>query len=347
MAVLSWPDLGKEGEVKLLLAPCVEEALGILAEEAETREATFLSKLWHRIPAQDAILDECLQVLAGVALSLWPYWYGERFELGTTAEAQALNCLRAQELSAKRDPAISSTWLKAAINLCQRQRLPLVARVQRSVQVRQLAKAIAPRELTLALATDETEPAPSYLLGLAKAATWLADHSQARLVLVVPSALASHPELASVSYGAILLPASERRDPLEFDSSVQVVMGRKGSPHPFSLVEKKLAERLAADAQLKNLLEFNQTVQSVTGQSFLADLLWREGKLVVEMDGPEHRRPGNYYRDRLRDYELLISGYLVLRIPNELVMSDCERVVEMIHKVVQLRQSKLGSGIEV
>ncbi|MFS8923504.1 hypothetical protein NW863_03355, partial [Synechococcus sp. B60.1] len=94
MAVLSWPDLGKEGEVKLLLAPSVEEALAILAEEAETRETVFVSKLWHRIPAQDVILDECLQVLAEVALSLWPYWYGEKFEPGRTAEAQVLNRLR-------------------------------------------------------------------------------------------------------------------------------------------------------------------------------------------------------------------------------------------------------------
>jgi very-short-patch-repair endonuclease len=63
--------------------------------------------------------------------------------------------------------------------------------------------------------------------------------------------------------------------------------------------------------------------------------------VVVEVDGPEHREPNHYYQDRLRDYELLISGYLVLRIPNELVMSDCERAVEMIRKVVQLQQSRL------
>lgn len=339
MAVLSWQDLGKEGEVKLLLAPCVEEALASLAEEAETRETVFVSKLWHRIPAQDAILDECLQVLARVALSLWPYWYGEKFEPGTTAEVQAHNRLRAQELPAKQDPTIANAWLKAAMHLCQQQRLPLLPGIQRAIQVQQLAKAIAPRELTLALATNETEPAPSYLLGLAKAAIWLADHSQARLVLVVPSALTDHPELASVSYGAIRLPLPERLK--EFDSSVQVVVGCKGSPHPFSPAERKLADRVAADAQLKNLLEFNQTVQSVNGRAFRADLLWREGKVVVEVDGPEHREPNHYYQDRLRDYELLISGYLVLRIPNELVMSDCERAVEMIRKVVQLQQSRL------
>lgn len=219
-----------------MLAPCVEEALASLAEEAETRETVFVSKLWHRIPAQDAILDECLQVLARVALSLWPYWYGEKFEPGTTAEVQAHNRLRAQELPAKQDPTIANAWLKAAMHLCQQQRLPLLPGIQRAIQVQQLAKAIAPRELTLALAANETEPAPSYLLGLAKAAIWLADHSQARLVLVVPSALTDHPELASVSYGAIRLPLPERLK--EFDSSVQVVVGYKGSPHPFSPAEK-------------------------------------------------------------------------------------------------------------
>lgn len=332
-----WEELGNVGEVKVLSSPSVEQTLTLLAEVAEQQDAVLVSKLWHQVPAQETIIDECLSVLAKVALSLWPDWYGKTqwFTQSTVAEEMWLNRLRTQTIS-EVDPSISTPWLKAVVPLCENNIPPRLTKLSRSLQVQQLIKAISPKGLTLALATDDSQLRSMYLLGLAKAASWLADQSKIRVVLLVPTALAHHEELASIGYSALelQLPA-----PTEFlDTSIKVVLGQRGSPHPASHVEQLLAKRLGSDPELRGLLGFNQTVQTVVGHSFKVDLLWEGGKLIVEVDGDEHRGRNHYTADRQRDYELMISGYLVLRISNDQVMSDCERVLEMIRNVVRFRR---------
>ncbi len=52
------------------------------------------------------------------------------------------------------------------------------------------------------------------------------------------------------------------------------------------------------------------------------DLLCREHRIVVELDGPEHRIEPKFGNDRHRDYELLTAGYLVLRLTNDQVAAD-------------------------
>ncbi|MCF2972765.1 DUF559 domain-containing protein [Synechococcus sp. Nb3U1] len=337
MVNFCWEELGNAGEVKVLSSPSVEQTLTLLAEVAEQQDEVLVSKLWHQVPAQETIIDECLSVLAKVALSLWPNWYGQTqwFTQSTAAEEIWLNHLRIQAISVEVDPSISTMWLKAVVPLCENNIPPQLTKLPRSLQVQQLIKAISPKGLTLALVTDDPQPRSMYLLGLAKAASWLADQSKVRVVLLVPTALAHHEELASIGYSALelQLPA-----PTEFlDTSVRVVLGQRGSPHPGSQMEQLLAKRIECDAELKGLFSFNQSIQTTTGQSFKVDLLWEEGKLIVELDGDEHRGRNRYTADRQRDYELVISGYLVLRISNDQVMSDCERVLEMIRNVVRLR----------
>jgi very-short-patch-repair endonuclease len=71
------------------------------------------------------------------------------------------------------------------------------------------------------------------------------------------------------------------------------------------------------------------------------DLLWLKGKVVVEIDGYRHH--GNsfaFVEDRHRDYELLISGYIVLRLSHDEVVSDVEIAVEKIRDVVKFRHSQ-------
>jgi very-short-patch-repair endonuclease len=69
------------------------------------------------------------------------------------------------------------------------------------------------------------------------------------------------------------------------------------------------------------------------------DLLWREGRVVVELDGPEHQDDPNFADDRHRDYELLVAGYLVLRITNNQIETDLQRAIEKIRSVVRFRRS--------
>lgn len=343
MAGFHWQDLGNEGEVKVVASASVEQALTWMAEAAVWENEVLVSKIWHQVPAQETLVEECLGVLAQAALSLWPDWYGQVqfFTQGAVAEERRLNRLCAQTLPPDGDPSISRAWLKAVVPLCEKKIAPRLVDFPRHLQIQQLIKAISPKGLTLALATDDPQPRSLYLLGLAKAAAWLASQGKIRVVLLVPTALAHHEELASVGYQTFELsqPKADRSIDSSLDPSVQVVLGRKGSPHPSSQVEHLLAKRLENDPELRNLLSFNQPVQSVTGRFFKVDLLWEEGKLIVEIDGDEHRERHHYTADRLRDYELMISGYLVLRFSNDQVISDCELVLEMIRDMVKFRRN--------
>ena len=69
------------------------------------------------------------------------------------------------------------------------------------------------------------------------------------------------------------------------------------------------------------------------------DLLWREGRVVVELDGPDHQEDFKFANDRHRDFELLVAGYLVLRITNNQVQTDLQRAIEKIRAVVRFRRS--------
>jgi very-short-patch-repair endonuclease len=60
---------------------------------------------------------------------------------------------------------------------------------------------------------------------------------------------------------------------------------------------------------------------------FKVDALWREQRLVVELDGgPAHSTPAQMYRDRNRDLMLRAAGYRVMRYAWHQVVDQGERV---------------------
>jgi very-short-patch-repair endonuclease len=102
-----------------------------------------------------------------------------------------------------------------------------------------------------------------------------------------------------------------------------------------------MREALRATPDLSGLFEDEITLQLGTlGLTPRVDLLWRDGKVVVEIDGPEHERDPNYGADRHRDYELLVAGYLVLRLTNAEVELDLSRSLEKVRRVVNLRRGR-------
>jgi very-short-patch-repair endonuclease len=109
-----------------------------------------------------------------------------------------------------------------------------------------------------------------------------------------------------------------------------------------SLVEQRLSKMIESDIELTSKFVFNARIDDVSLKSPKVDLLWAEGRLVVELDGPEHRGRRAYRDDRHRDYELLCSGYVVVRIPNEEIIEDFAKALEKIRSVVRLRRSSNG-----
>jgi very-short-patch-repair endonuclease len=108
-----------------------------------------------------------------------------------------------------------------------------------------------------------------------------------------------------------------------------------------SAIERRMREALRAAPDLTGLFEDEVIVQlDVLGFTPRVDLLWREGKVVVELDGAEHERDPNYGADRHRDYELLVAGYLVLRLTNAEVELDLGRSLEKVRRVVNMRKGR-------
>lgn len=78
-------------------------------------------------------------------------------------------------------------------------------------------------------------------------------------------------------------------------------------------------------------------VRTRAGSTFLVDLLWEAGRLVVEVDGyGPHSSRAAFARDRHRDYELAASRYRVLRLTHDEVMMPGTLALEKIRTLIAL-----------
>jgi very-short-patch-repair endonuclease len=74
------------------------------------------------------------------------------------------------------------------------------------------------------------------------------------------------------------------------------------------------------------------------GKPYRLDLFWPAERIVVEVDGPEHRGRLAFADDRHRDVQLQLLGHDVLRFPNELVLSDVQAVITRIARLLRQRR---------
>lgn len=345
-----------ESQVQTFLCDDVGQALDQLttAEAVVDVELCTVTHIWQTLPEPNSAIAEIVQTLADVAYQLWPYWYQHKTftaEDVVTAEQRLLNYFACQDVQAEQ--AVCLPWLKAATSACQHHRAPRLPNFSNVLQLSQLAHAINPKGLVLAVAISDNTPQPDRLLGAARAIRWMVEQTPIRVALLVSEVLADATALDSVRYGAVRVPASTALLAVQTASSSaeetkHVVFPIYGRPHPFSPGEQALAVRLAGDTELSGLFWFNQTVKTVRHSQYLVDLLWAEGRVIIEVDGYRHH--GNEFgfrRDRYRDYELLISSYVVLRLPHDEIVSDIEIAVEKIRDVVRFRRHQLFDPSEV
>jgi very-short-patch-repair endonuclease len=102
-----------------------------------------------------------------------------------------------------------------------------------------------------------------------------------------------------------------------------------------------MASRLGSDPLLGRMFEYNMPVTTIRDSRYQVDLVWLEGKIAVEIDGYRcHSSRFDFANDRHRDYELQLSGYLVLRLPHDSVMADVELAIDKIRDLVKLRMGQ-------
>jgi very-short-patch-repair endonuclease len=111
-----------------------------------------------------------------------------------------------------------------------------------------------------------------------------------------------------------------------------------GRPHPSSLPEQALEAALTR-CEWATGRRWNQVLSShVLDSPVRVDLIWQPERIVVEIDGPEHRGAAHYAADRRRDAHLTLQGYAVLRFTNGQVQHDLEFIVSQIERLVRGRR---------
>lgn len=335
-----------KGQVRLLLTPNVTASMTQIESfrSAWPYPGKVLMHTWDHLPEHQGIIEDVLKLCAHSALAIWPAWYGAQNLLrpthGSQSEAQ-FNTDAACDYLQQQHQHLSLPWIKASIRRCQQAQIPLLSSFPRALQLSQLSLSIDPKDLLLILGIKEEQPTDHSLLSFARAVLWIAKESNARVAIVLSKDLSLHPSLESIQYGALDLfvaptsPQSGIDQPSQGEHTIWPIQGK---PHPFSPGEQALAKRLAGDHELAKLFYFNQTLKTIRDSKYTVDLVWPDGKLVVEIDGYRHH--GNSYAfevDRHRDYELMISGYLVLRLTHNEVERDIELVIEKIRDMVRFR----------
>ncbi|MGY2051956.1 endonuclease domain-containing protein [Methylobacterium sp. JK268] len=258
-------------------------------------------------PNADSVLDRILDDLASLALTLWPHW------------------------PANEAPPVSGPWRKAAAKCAAAGTVPRFRRCARAFELTQLLRVVDPAGVILAAEIDPVAPgraAPVIAAlegGLAHGAACL---------LACPAVPPDLPPYDRILYGAEpVAPAAE---------PVEARFLAPSRAHWASATERRLEEALRRDPEIGPLFSGNETVDLPGYGAPRVDLLWRAGRIVVELDGTEHRGAARFAEDRHRDYELLVAGYLVLRLTNRQVETDLQRAIEKIRAVVRFRRSQGG-----
>ncbi|WP_246102190.1 endonuclease domain-containing protein [Methylobacterium terricola] len=254
-----------------------------------------------------AVIDRLLDDLADVALARWPDWP----ERDGTA------------------PDVSHPWLKAAAKRAAAGLRPRFRRVAPALEFGQLLQAIEAASVILVAEVDPAAPARA--APVIEALEWCAGHGAA-CVLALPAVPPDAPPYDRILYGACEIGRAASPAAARFIPS-------RSRAHPASASEQRVEAALARDPELAGLFTGNEVVTvKGDGRQPRVDLVCREHRVVVEIDGPEHQGNPKFAEDRHRDYELLVAGYLVLRLTNAQVADDLPYAIEKIRRVVRLRR---------
>jgi very-short-patch-repair endonuclease len=338
----------------------VEDALVVLrqAATAESSAPRVVSLSWREVPPLANELHLLVAALARATPSFFPALYGSQ-QSEAQAEWSATQIESEAHAIARAVPGVDGGACRRILAACHRGEVPSLGKLNRAEQAKQLALAIDPDQLFVFIGVVEVPDNEQALRSLAQGAEWLASNVQSRVILVLPDALAGRSELDHVSYGACLLISEsepvpmdlvkERRfsgketppslgEPRGAQANAEPVVSVSpiiGKPARNSESEQTLYAALTRDDELRALFGFNQQVQTSSGQLPRVDVLWNAGKLVIEVDGREHREPKAFALDRMRDYELWLTGYSVIRFTDKEVMSRTDWVIGRIREAVR------------
>jgi len=196
-------------------------------------------------------------------------------------------------------------WSHAAKALLDRGQIPIPAEFGHELTLHRLTRWIQPDARALAIGVSSLGPETRTIETVSE---WFSRAADAGCLILLPS----------------------RRE-----------LPAHASPTLRSEAERLLFGTLNRDHSLRDLFEPNVQVLTRFQTAPCVDFLWREGKVIIEIDSYfTHGAQIPFANDRQRDYETLVSGYLTLRLLYEEVMRDCELALNKVRRVVALRREQ-------
>jgi hypothetical protein len=288
-----------------------------------------------------AFVAEVLDTLDIVAQQLLPGWLPEVDELDGPQGA-AVAAIRAVAIERARVAGYSSAFLADLAERALTGR-PSRARLRPEVRVAGLARIVAAGfrrdRLVLAMPTETRYGEPSTSDVVVAGSEWLADRG--RLGVWLAGAGSPGPERIGTVHLSLV---SHETDASSTPTTSGEATAPIGGPHPRSPIEAALEAVLAGQKWAVGRI-WNGIYQPTFLRSPIRpDLLWRAERVVVELDGLEHCRPERYDADRVRDVQLQLDGYAVLRFTNARVKHDVQAVAAQIEQLIRTRRHDLMKG---
>ena len=295
----------RPGEMLTLVGNTGAEAAANLAEQPLEIHVLPLN-LAGATTAEQAI-GLILDDLAELAGALWPQW----------------------EAPTPLGSVVPSSWRRAALRFVIAGRRPRFRWLVRETELAGLLSALP----DLALLCEIDARRPERAAPIIAALEWCRRNA-AKVIATVAEQPARAPPWDRIVYDALTVERPPATQALRRVIAPAAARAASGSDS-----EQRMRAALENTRDLAGLFEAEITLNlGPLGPTPRVDLLWREGKIVVELDGAEHERGLTYAADRHRDYELMVAGYLVLRLTNAEVALDLGRAIEKVRRVVELRR---------
>ncbi|MFT4126482.1 MAG: DUF559 domain-containing protein [Gordonia sp. (in: high G+C Gram-positive bacteria)] len=284
------------------------------------------------------VTTEVLDALEGLLLTLFPTWLGQ--PAGTLLDLDEALALAGDLV---RQPhqisAVVRALARAGATGHPPRRRP-AAEIRAAGLFALLRHAYGRPEVTLAVrASGELSATAQH--AAAAACEWLARHGRLTIWLTADAlpAVTRVPRIRLGLPGAADAPIVTVADP---DAPVLVVSRPIGAPAPHSAAEQALERALSHAGVWATARRWNRTPPGldILAKRSIVDIHWPGCRVVVEIDGPEHRNPAKYADDRRRDNMLQRHGFVVLRYVNEQVLADPEAVVAELHAIIEERSGR-------
>jgi very-short-patch-repair endonuclease len=335
----SWADLPVDRAVRLTGAS--PDALALTLDPIPDDAPAVVIYRPSAARSVAAVVTEALDELEAAALQLFPAWLPGA--AGVTSPAGA--GVAAVRAVARSLADHGGSFLPDLAERALRRQPPEPGRHPAEVRVAGLARVLAAaysRSTSALLVAVPTGLSASDQETLVGACEWLAHNGHMGVWLAGGGALLDD---RLMSYPVRLPEAVERleRDTPPVDDEpklpVLTIPSVAGTPNGGSPTERTLEAALAQHSWAYGRVWHYRYQPTPLDLLRYLDVLWPLEKVVVEVDGDEHRGRLKWVDDRQRDNLLHLAGYVVLRFPNDRVAMDMAAVLNEIRMQLDLRRS--------